>query len=627
MARAATTADAHDEKKKPPRDATREVVETIVFVVVLVLLLKLFVTEAFVIPTGSMAETLYGYQTIITCPKCGHQFPVNSHDEVEPNAQDGKLHPLVGYCCPNCRYLGKVADLSPPPTPSSGDRVLVLKPLYHLREPHRGDVVVFKYPEEPQQKHTAQNYIKRAMGFGGETIAIHRGDLFVTRSLTYPNSDPNFQRPENPLDLWRPKFMYQNSDQAEKLFEASRKAGFTDKVEGGFRIIRKTEAHLLADRRIVWDNDKQPKDLLERLGASYRPRWYADGAGKWNGDDPRQPRVFAHSGDNLDWLRYRHLVWTRSFNSLVEWHWPARSFAATDAVTAALVHDEVEKLKRDLYPRPDAALLVRADDNTLSIMLSMVQGVFSAAAPIAGPIDNMLGYNAGIERYSDRDVNPRDRRQEALWVGDLILECEAELGAGAEVVLELSRGANRFQAKFADGRVTLARIGPGAQEFGTPSRPCKVKGGADKTYKLRFANVDARLWVWVNGSLIDFGTEGDYNPVELTNYEPEDIHKEGWTRANDIDAPASIGAKGQVQVRSVTLHRDVYYTRSGEDHTQADIYYVQPGHYMCMGDNSAQSSDSRKWGVVPERLMVGKAVFVFFPLSLDKGKNRVGFIK
>ena len=43
--------------------------------------------------------------------------------------------------------------------------------------------------------------------------------------------------------------------------------------------------------------------------------------------------------------------------------------------------------------------------------------------------------------------------------------------------------------------------------------------------------------------------------------------------------------------------------------------------YLCLGDNSAQSSDSRKWGTVPDRLMLGKAVFVFWPA------NRIGFIK
>ena len=89
----------------------------------------------------------------------------------------------------------------------------------------------------------------------------------------------------------------------------------------------------------------------------------------------------------------------------------------------------------------------------------------------------------------------------------------------------------------------------------------------------------------------------------------------------------SIGAKGAVTVRSLKLFRDIYYTRNDNDHSnpnKADIYYVQPGHYMCLGDNSAQSSDSRMWGVVPERLMLGKAVFVFFPFY---PVNRTGFIK
>src|SRR5215471_11466060 len=60
-----------------PKDTFREVVETVVFVVVLVLLLKTFIAEAFVIPTGSMATTLLGYQKVVTCPKCGFEFPVN----------------------------------------------------------------------------------------------------------------------------------------------------------------------------------------------------------------------------------------------------------------------------------------------------------------------------------------------------------------------------------------------------------------------------------------------------------------------------------------------------------------------------------------------------------------------
>src|SRR5206468_10837764 len=116
--------------------------------------------------------------------------------------------------CPNCRYPDRFpvrADGRMPDSPANrtGDRVLVLKPICHIKKgPDRGDVVVFKYPEEPQQRQIAQNYIKRAMGFGGETIAIWRGDLYVTRSLKYETDDKEeYPRPSDPLDLWKREYM------------------------------------------------------------------------------------------------------------------------------------------------------------------------------------------------------------------------------------------------------------------------------------------------------------------------------------------------------------------------------------------------------------------------------------
>lgn len=551
------TAESKKDPKKPahPRDPIRESVETIVFVVVLVLLLKLFVTEAFVIPTGSMAETLFGYQKIIACEQCGHEFPVNSHDEVEPNQLTGRRHPLVGYTCPNCRFTGRVQDLNPIPGNRTGDRVLVLKPIYHLKNPDRGDVVVFKFPEKPQENLSAQNYIKRAMGFGGETIGIHRGDLYVTRSLTYPpdlvgeDGYPLYPRPEDPNDLWRPVYMYENNEAATELFQASRQANFTG-LEGGFDIIRKTPEQVLACKRIVWDNDRQPKQLAGKVP----PRWYAEEgqAGNWNPDNARMPRVFDHSSNELHWLRYRHLI--------------------------------------DVWGA-------------------------GGGDPQPQHIDNFLGYNAGIDIDPlNRTESSRSSSNDNLWVGDLIIECEADIQAGNEVVLELSKGQNRFQATFGNGQVKLTATGPNAPQFGEP-RECKVNDAGK--YKLRFANVDCRLLVWVNDDLV---AEADCAPGTTISEELAD--SEGYTEENDVKAPASIGARGVVTIRSIQLYRDIYYTKnSNGDHAGANLFYVQPGHYLCLGDNSAQSSDSRKWGTVPERLMLGKAVFVFFPLG------RIGFIE
>jgi signal peptidase I len=132
----------------------------------------------------------------------------------------------------------------------------------------------------------------------------------------------------------------------------------------------------------------------------------------------------------------------------------------------------------------------------------------------------------------------------------------------------------------------------------------------------------------VNDQPIDFGSDADYTPdPPPSEYEPEDRLQEGWTRANDIDAPASLGAKGEVSFSGLKLWRDTYFTYSDGGPPfegvaeYADSYYVQPQHYLCLGDNSAQSSDSRKWGTVPERLLLGRAVAIFFPL------NRIGIIR
>ncbi len=459
--------------------------------------------------------------------------------------------------------------------PGSGDRVLVAKYIYDsgLSNPQRFDVVVFRYPEEPLKGQIPTNYIKRLLGLAGETIAIFFGQLFFNENLDYPNEP----RPDDPLELWDDIYMYQDNEEALKSFR-----------KGQFTIIRKKPQAMMALRRIVYNNDYQAKDLKGVLP----PRWAGAPKSAWVSDDNKG---FSHdgSGQEVQWLNYRHIL--RPFD------WPEEGSLDYDV--------QIQKIKERVH------------------------------SPKL--ITDFLAYNS-FESF--RETRFLDKEQN--WVGDLMLDFELTVDdPTGEFWVELSHGVDRFQARWdlETGICTLFRVSDddkiGTKELG--SKPTSVNAAG--TYQIRFANFDQRLTVWVNRSL-PFGHGTPYEAAWHYDKDQGRFVNIGPTE-NDLK-PANIGSKGAaIKVHHLSLYRDTYYTiarrpqesdanfpRPHEDPAKWDFWanpekwdplrnleirtmYVQPGHYLVLGDNSPASSDSRTWGLVPERLMLGRALVVYYPLT------------
>ncbi len=115
-------------KVTPYKKSTlREYFESIVIAVILALFIRTFVVQAFKIPTGSMENNL-----------------------------------LIGdHLLVNKFVFG--------PTATRLERMLL-----PVRDVRRGDVIVFKYPEDPER-----DFIKRVIGLPGETIELRHKRIFI----------------------------------------------------------------------------------------------------------------------------------------------------------------------------------------------------------------------------------------------------------------------------------------------------------------------------------------------------------------------------------------------------------------------------------------------------------------
>lgn len=113
------------EKKK--KSTLRENIEAVIIAVILALFIRQFIVQAFKIPSGSMKNTLL----------------IGDHILVNKFSYGVKL-PVVNST------------------------------IIPVSQPNRGDIVVFKFPEDPKK-----DFIKRVVGVAGDSLEIRNKEVFV----------------------------------------------------------------------------------------------------------------------------------------------------------------------------------------------------------------------------------------------------------------------------------------------------------------------------------------------------------------------------------------------------------------------------------------------------------------
>ncbi|MBM80749.1 MAG: signal peptidase I [Planctomycetaceae bacterium] len=455
-------------------------------------------------------------------------------------------------------------------------------------------------------------------------MPVFKGDRILVTKFTYEFDEPDrwdvvvFKYPEEPKTNYIKRVVGLPGERLRILRGDIYKIG----TSGDWEIVRKSDPYKQDDLQIVIYDHDHPETGLHEFGwphrwASVKPSTIGGGIAGWIDDDQGWTAPTATSfllegadSDKAKWLRYRHIVPSPQV-------WNAVEELGTE-------NEELEW--KNTPPSPELIL-------------------------------DFCGYN------SYTGGNGGQLFRESYWCNDLTFGCEVDvkkIADGAELMLEINEGVRRYRCRInpASGEAKLFRVVEfnrgelEEEELGSAASDVRGEG----SYHIRFTNVDNRLCVWVDNSLLDFGEKANLSIPETANPNPQE---------GDL-TPIGIAAKSMdVAVEHLVIKRDIYYRSeivqnefgSGRlesrhesslrhdrhdpeqwalqynDGMQAVEFELADDEYLVLGDNSPRSKDSRLWGnqrraerrhAVPRSALVGKAFFIYWPHGipfLNDGKG------
>jgi len=573
------TAKGHRHARVPEQTSIKETIESILVAFILAFMFRAFVVEAFVIPTGSMAPTLLGAHMRYRCEDCGYDFETNyqsqesDSDDVAIPATARLTRPVLDRAtgaqtvnktfrihCPNCNYRMPRFSATDPnnvatnPAVYYGDRILVLKYLYLLQQPHRWDVVVFKSPADPMRYDYTQNYIKRLIGKPGESVMILDGDVYV-------------------------------SDK-----------GALSQLKD-FVVQTKPRWAQEALWRIVFDNDFQPRGVPRvvtnaanqpmRIDPTFKLPWQTRaGESGWNLDNPRVIRFNQAEGRS-----------TLDFNSGAN---PMPDAGFAPALTDWLAYDVTLNQSNGFGGRPappdmylDGGYV--PDNNVSDIKLSLYYTRQSGD----GPLKLSLAVRPG-EDVERAFVAQLDRNQATVTMYD---RSGTATVIGTSAVGDTTGAPVKIEFIHADYQVTL-RVGESDVIVSTPAQYQPDLDYLLNAYNAREKLPKPQISITAENQVAEFRHVSLWRDVYYTNRErgtgdtlttPNTAHALRWASPERFPE------------RVIHLGPDEYFTCGDNSLISGD------GRYWDAPINLPAEQLEAESGRVPCRFLLGKAFFVYWP--------------